>query len=1187
MKKGVKKGVKKALAAMLAFSMCFGSINTKAFAKESQIGTHQKETSVAGNRPVSTKSHRWDGITTKSVYTGENFKVTFSLTGNWNGGYNANVRIENTGNTTIENWALGFDYSGAISNIWNAVITSQDGKNCSVKNAGWNQDITVGNSVEFGLSGQENFPGFPSKYELLGKLVDVKAEDYSADYAVSSDWGNGFSSTISMTNNTDIPLEDWILEFDFDREITAIWNGNITSHQGRHYVIKNAGYNSNIAPGVTISIGFNGTSGSIDDEPSGYKLYSYNANSKDSNTTVDKTIDTDHDGAPDYVEEYFGTDKSKTDTDGDGLSDYIELLSLVLDPTRGDTDANGRNDAKEDTDGDGVINIREFEIGTSISKKDTDNDGLNDNDEINVYKTDPLNYDTDGDGVSDAKEIELGTNPLVYEATFHVNAKADGTDTVKASVEAVLSGNQVESLSVKKYESDFLFPTNMPGYIGGAYEFLVDGKFDSATIKFEFDNALLQDVSFEPVIYYYNENTGLLEELPTSITGNIASAKVQHFSKYILLNRNVFQNAFEWQDVWSTTGYLGVEVILVIDDSGSMTSNDRTNQRLTVARNLVDKLPSNSKIGIIRFESSTSQLTATLVDDKETAKSYLTTSYFRSSGGTSMYHAINSAFSLFGVQDDTILRMMVVLSDGVTGDTSMHSSIVTSANNSKVKIYTVGLGSSSSTYFTNYLQPLANNTAGSFYLASNASQLEAIYDDINKKIDIETDSDRDGIADYYEENMVMFNGRTIRLDKNNPDSDGDGVLDGEEVAELNYQYNADRSKVIVTGKLLSNPLEQDTDGDGISDEEENLIGTDPRVADTDGDGLSDGIEMIYYFDPLDKDPDQDGRLDWQEYQEGTDPYVYNKDWYEYVWDFVCGFIAGDFIADTDSLPTILGQITSSFIPYVDIRDVVGNLVNGDYAFAGLSALGLIPVLGDGAKAAGKVGKCVIKNLDDIPKIAGILEYLGKNFPDVVKVLNKSDDFVDAAKQLSKVDNLKLTKKQIKAITEAFENAGLSHYLIKTSNSLDLKDAVNIGGDVWEQSAIKRGSIIDDFINKHTMGEGLGQNFPVADRLMKNEKILVSTKSLDIAAQGYQNPTRLRYTLEKYAESLKNIEKNYFDSSGVLEWGGTVLNKTDYNKKALEIVLPDVLITEDTLKVLNDFKATMESGGMEVWYRIAK
>lgn len=50
----------------------------------------------------------WDGVTTESVYEGENFKVTFALSGYWNGGYNANVKVENTGKTVIGTgrWSL-------------------------------------------------------------------------------------------------------------------------------------------------------------------------------------------------------------------------------------------------------------------------------------------------------------------------------------------------------------------------------------------------------------------------------------------------------------------------------------------------------------------------------------------------------------------------------------------------------------------------------------------------------------------------------------------------------------------------------------------------------------------------------------------------------------------------------------------------------------------------------------------------------------------------------------------------------------------------------------------------------------------------------------------------------------------------------------------------------------------------
>ena len=99
-------------------------------------------------------------------------------------------------------------------------------------------------------------------------------------------------------------------------------------------------------------------------------------------------------------------------------------------------------------------------------------------------------------------------------------------------------------------------------------------------------------------------------------------------------------------------------------------------------------------------------------------------------------------------------------------------------------------------------------------------------------------------------------------------------------------------------------------------------------------------------------------------------------------------------------------------------------------------------------------------------------------------------------------------------------------------------------------------------------------------------ILVSTKSLDIGSQCYQNPKKLKSTLEKYSQSLKNIEDNYFGEDDMLVWAGRTLRKDMYNKKALEIILPDVIITEDTLMVLKEFKESMEKSGMEVWYRIA-
>ena len=59
-----------------------------------------------------------------------------------------------------------------------------------------------------------------------------------------------------------------------------------------------------------------------------------------------------------------------------------------------------------------------------------------------------------------------------------------------------------------------------------------------------------------------------------------------------------------------------------------------------------------------------------------------------------------------------------------------------------------------------------------------------------------------------------------------------------------------------------NPLDRDTDDDGLLDGEEVMIyGTNPGLADSDQDGLSDGAEVQNHTDPLDPDPDHDGLLD--------------------------------------------------------------------------------------------------------------------------------------------------------------------------------------------------------------------------------------------------------------------------------------------------------------------------------------
>jgi len=65
------------------------------------------------------------------------------------------------------------------------------------------------------------------------------------------------------------------------------------------------------------------------------------------------------------------------------------------------------------------------------------------------------------------------------------------------------------------------------------------------------------------------------------------------------------------------------------------------------------------------------------------------------------------------------------------------------------------------------------------------------------------------------------------------DSDNDGLSDADEEA------------------LGTDPLDPDSDDDGLSDGAETILGTDPLAADTDGDGISDGDEVANGTDPLD------------------------------------------------------------------------------------------------------------------------------------------------------------------------------------------------------------------------------------------------------------------------------------------------------------------------------------------------
>ncbi|MCH6258410.1 malectin domain-containing carbohydrate-binding protein [Puniceicoccaceae bacterium K14] len=115
----------------------------------------------------------------------------------------------------------------------------------------------------------------------------------------------------------------------------------------------------------------------------------------------------------------------------------------------------------------------------------------------------------------------------------------------------------------------------------------------------------------------------------------------------------------------------------------------------------------------------------------------------------------------------------------------------------------------------------------------------------------------------------------IAVNKVNPDSDGDGLTNAEEALLGTDPNDPDTDDDTLTDSeevdLGTNPLEPDTDLDGLSDGEEIDLGTNPLVADSDADGLLDGAEVILGTDPNNPDSDSDGVQDGLEIANATDP----------------------------------------------------------------------------------------------------------------------------------------------------------------------------------------------------------------------------------------------------------------------------------------------------------------------------
>ena len=179
------------------------------------------------------------------------------------------------------------------------------------------------------------------------------------------------------------------------------------------------------------------------------------------------------------------------------------------------------------------------------------------------------------------------------------------------------------------------------------------------------------------------------------------------------------------------------------------------------------------------------------------------------------------------------------------------------------------------------------------------SSIDTDGDGVNDNIDrfkwdynYQFDSDEDGLPDKYERKIIANNAKDFdkdgKLNWNDPDSDNDGIWDGEDDLPFDPSDSVDNDGdgIGLTLDLPNGDIDRDgldgdndpdKDGDGVPDGEDADPNDPNKKWDTDGDGLTDEEEWENSSDPYKTDTDDDGINDKEDYFPSIPHYYRDSD----------------------------------------------------------------------------------------------------------------------------------------------------------------------------------------------------------------------------------------------------------------------------------------------------------------------
>jgi len=207
----------------------------------------------------------------------------------------------------------------------------------------------------------------------------------------------------------------------------------------------------------------------------------------------------------------------------------------------------------------------------------------------------------------------------------------------------------------------------------------------------------------------------------------------------------------------------GVNVVLVLDVSGSMQATDYKPSRLEAAKSsaqiLLESLNTKDNAGIITFESGATTA-AYLSPFKEKVIEKLKSiapKEGRTALGDGLAMGIDMATSIPNKK-----KVVILLSDGVANAGVISpAEAIQYAKDNKIQVYTIGLGSNGKAvlgydFFGNpqyadldeaTLQTIAKETGGSYYKSVDSKTLDEIYKNISN--DIKREKEETSIKDWF------------------------------------------------------------------------------------------------------------------------------------------------------------------------------------------------------------------------------------------------------------------------------------------------------------------------------------------------------------------------------------------------------------------------------------------------------